>query len=108
MQLDGVTMQHILKNIIFPNKLIYKPLKLVAMENLNEWQTICKLYNEKDGCFAELKELKYRIDLSYSEYKIESAYKIVTEKGEEFTIQEAVSNNTAKIDGIGNKWILTE
>lgn len=29
MQLDGVTMQHILKNIILPNKLIYKPLKLI-------------------------------------------------------------------------------
>ncbi len=48
------------------------------MEIINEWQTICKLYNEKDGNFAELKELKYRIDLSSSEYKIESAYKIVT------------------------------
>lgn len=72
-----------------------------------KWQIICKLYNEKDGSFAEL-ELKYRIDLSSSEYKIESAYKIVTEKGKEFTIQEAVSNNTAKMDGIGNKWILTE
>ena len=78
------------------------------MANLNEWQTICKLYNEKDGSYAELKELKYRIDLSYGEYKIESAYKIVTEKGEEYTIQEAVSDSKEKIDGIGNKWILTE
>lgn len=78
------------------------------MENLNEWQTICRLYNEKNGSFAELKELKYRIDLSINEYKIESAYKIVTEKGEEYTIQEAVSSSKEKIDGIGNKWILVE
>ena len=69
---------------------------------------ITKVLALKDGCFAELKELKYRIDLSYGEYKIESAYKIVTENGEEFTIQEAASNNTAKIDSIGGKWILTE
>ncbi|MBP3643374.1 MAG: hypothetical protein J6J22_01855 [Alistipes sp.] len=78
------------------------------MKNLNEWQTICKLYNEKDGCFAELKELRYRIDISANEYKIESAYKIVTEKGDEYTIQEAISGSTEKIDGIGNKWILVE
>ena len=78
------------------------------MENLNEWQTVCKLYNERDGSFAELKGLKYKIDLSTSEYKIESAYKIVTEKGEEYTIQEAVSDSKEKIDGIGNKWILVE
>ena len=78
------------------------------MPNINEWQTICKLYNEKDGSFAELQELKYRIDISANEYKIESTYKIVTEKGEEYTIQEALSSNAKKIDAIGNKWILTE
>lgn len=78
------------------------------MNTFNEWRTICKLYNEKDGRFAELKELKYKIDLSYSEYKIETAYKIVTEKGEEYTIQEAESGSKEKIDGIGHKWIVVE
>lgn len=78
------------------------------MKKLNEWQTICRLYNENNGDFAELKELRYRIDISANEYKIESAYKIVTEKGEEYTIQEAISGSTEKIDGIGNKWILVK
>lgn len=28
--------------------------------------------------------------------------------GDEYTIQEAISGSTEKIDGIGNKWILVE